>query len=151
MRTVFAVLLAVGCLTLAASANPPTTGGIIAPAYGAYYSQPAGFTQAEAKRVVELLESIDARMARLESAVFEPAEPSPTIQAVASDRCSSCHTPSAAEKKGGGFTLFTGDEAKALRFLSTRELNRVKEAVQSGAMPPGDKLSPAEKSAFSKE
>lgn len=146
-------LLALGLLLLGtAHATPPVP--VVVPYYGATYGTPGGFSAADAKRVVELLESIDRRLAAIEERT--PGAPAavkakgPDLTAVARQHCAACHTPAKADGAGGGFILFAADDAKALKPLSGREKTRIAEAVQSGTMPPGDrkKLTAVEKAAF---
>lgn len=136
-------------LIASATATPPT----VVPYYGATFGTPGGFSAADAKRVVELLESIDRRLEALEqrqAAGPAPLRKGPDLLAVAKASCAACHTPSKADAVGGGFILFASDKADALKPLSARERGRITESVQSGTMPPDGrkKLTPAEKSAF---
>jgi len=128
--------------------TPVTAGSVVVPYYGASYGPPNGFSSADAKRVVELLESIDRRLEALEQKGQKSAVVKPDLLTVAKGRCLSCHSPSSADDRGGGFILLSDDKGTALKPLSAREKNRVREAVQSGTMPPNRKLDPAEKSAF---
>ena len=149
--TRFLAILGLGCVLLAtahATPNPP----VVVPYYGATYG-PAGLSAADAKRIVELLESIDRRLEAIEAR--QPGGPlplkkGPDLTGVAKQHCAACHTPKSADAKGGGFILFADDQAAALKPLSGREKTRITEAVQAGTMPPGDrkKLTPAERSAF---
>lgn len=150
------VLFAAAALAVAtarpARSDPPyhaaAPAAVQVPYYGAVYGQPGGFSAADAKRVVELLESIDKRLAVLETKAGPVAAKAPDPAAVARARCAGCHVPKSAEAKGGGFILFADDKAGALKPLSARERARVREAVEGGTMPPNGKLSPAERSAF---
>lgn len=143
-------LLALGAiLVTAAHATPP----VVVPYYGATYGTPGGFSAAEAKRVVELLESIDRRLEAIEAKqAGGPAavKKGPDLVAIAKANCAACHTPAKSDKAGGGFILFADDQAVALKPLSGREKTRITESVQAGTMPPDGrkKLTPAEKSAF---
>jgi hypothetical protein len=145
-------LLALGLLLLGtAHANPPVP--VVVPYYGATYGTPGGFSAADAKRVVELLESIDRRLAAIEERTGGPVPikaKGPDLTATARTHCAACHTPAKADGSGGGFILFAADDGKALKPLSGREKTRVAEAVQAGTMPPADrkKLTAAEKAAF---
>lgn len=140
-------LVACGLLAFA-HATPPA----VVPYYGATYGTPGGFSAADAKRVVELLESIDRRLEALEQRQAGgpvPLRKAPDLLGVAKAGCAACHTPAKADTAGGGFILFADEKAGALKPLSARERTRITEAVQSGTMPPGPKkLTPAEKSAF---
>lgn len=157
MRTATALaLFAAGAAVLCAAAppvacNPPPA---VVPAYGSkieYATGQAGVSSAaDAKRMIELLESIDQRLAGIEAKTVGPvaAKKGPDLFAVARAKCAACHTPAKSEAKGGGFILFADDAPGGLKPLSVREKARVKEAVQSGTMPPNAKLTPAERSAF---
>ena len=142
------LLFAAGVCFLVASVRPVTSSQpVVVPYYGAAYGG-GGMSAADGKRVVELLESIDARLSRIETAGgIKPAaklDPLP----VAKTKCAACHTQTVAEAKGGGFILFADDGATALKPLSAREKTRIKESVQSGTMPPAKPLSASEKAAF---
>lgn len=159
MRLVTALtLFLAGVALLLGTACPvaSTDRTTVVPYYGATYGTPGGFSAAEAKRVVELLESIDRRLEAIEQKTGNgpPAAnlkaKGPDLAAVAKTHCAACHTPTKAEASGGGFILFAGGDAKALKPLSGREKTRVTEAVVGGTMPPDGrkKLTPAERSAF---
>lgn len=109
------------------------------------YGQPGALTKADVVRIIELLESIDRNTA---PAAAKAVKAGPDKQAVARANCAACHTPAKADKAGGGFILFADDKASALKPLSARERTRVKEAVESGEMPPNRKLTPADKTAL---
>lgn len=150
--SLFLACVAALCATghTATSTYPPsqTTGGVVVPYYGAAYGQ-SNTSQADNKRIIELLESIDRRMESLESRAGGPlALKRPDPLPVAKSKCVACHTPGKAEAKGGGFILFADDAASALKPLNAREKNLVKQAIQSGAMPPQGKLNAAEKAVF---
>lgn len=147
-RTLALLALGLALIVTTAHATPP----VVVPYYGATYGTPGGFSAADAKRVVELLESIDRRLESIEQRT--PGGPAavrkgPDLFAIAKANCAACHTQATAEKSGGGFVLFEKDE-KSLRSFGAREKTRITEAVQSGAMPPDGrkKLSPADKAAF---
>lgn len=151
VRAAAALFLAAGLTAIAAA--PASSQSVVVPYNAAVYGQPGGFTAADAKRVVELLESVDRRLEALEKAAGGAAvrqAPGAELLAVAARHCAACHTPAAGDAKGGGFILFAGDDLAALKPLGSRERIRVKEAVLSGQMPPPSrpKLSPAEKRAF---
>lgn len=165
MRTLTCLLLifagvAVLCASShTANSNPPVVAApaVTAPAYGSavpyFLGNSGGMSQADAKRMIELLESIDANQKRTNELL--EAKGGPLAQKakvdplpIAKAKCATCHTPGKAEAKGGGFILFADDQATALKPLNAREKVRVKESVQSGSMPPQAKLSSAEKSAF---
>ena len=139
--------LALALIVTSAHATP-----VVVPYYGATYGTPGGFSAADAKRVVELLESIDRRLEAIEQRQAWPAplKKGPDLLALSKANCAACHTPAKADKAGGGFILFADDAATALKPLSGREKTRVTEAVQAGTMPPDGrkKLTPAERSAF---
>ena len=143
-------LLGLG-LTLLATAAHATPVPVVVPYYGATYGTPGGFSAADAKRVVELLESIDRRLEAIEQRQPGPAplKKGPELAAIAKANCAACHTPAAADAKGGGFSLFERDE-KSLRQFGAREKVRIVDAVQGGTMPPDGrkKLTPTERSAF---
>lgn len=147
----FIALQVLGLALVLAAAAHATPVPVVVPYYGATYGTPGGFSASDAKRVVELLESIDRRLEAIEQrqAGPVPLKKSPEVYAVAKSHCAACHTQATAEKSGGGFVLFERDE-KSLRLLGAREKTRIVEAVQAGTMPPDGrkKLTPAERSAF---
>lgn len=156
------ILCAAGTALVLAAARPaestppaaqyPTAAPVVVPYYGAAYGQPGGFSPAEAKRVVELLESIDRRLEAIEAKQGAPAaqKKGPDLFTVAKTNCAACHTPAKADAKGGGFILFADEQPTALKPLSGREKVRIVEAVRGGAMPPEGrkKLTADEKAAF---
>lgn len=123
------------------------------PFYAATYGEPGGFSKADARRVLELLESMDKRLDSIDQKTGTGGPLSVKkgldLLTVAKSRCLNCHTESKAESKGGGFILFSDETGSALKPLSSREKVRIKEAVQSGTMPPNKKLDAEERSAFS--
>lgn len=129
-----------------------STAGVVVPFYAATYGEPGGFSKADAKRVLELLESIDRRLESVDQKTGAgplPIKKGLDLLTVAKTRCLSCHTEAKAEGKGGGFILFSDETGSALKPLSSREKVRIKEAVQSGTMPPNRKLDVEERAAFS--
>lgn len=145
-----ALMLGTAC-PVASTPSPPVT----VPYYGATYGAPGGFSAAEAKRVVELLESIDKRLEAIEAKTGAGAPVNlkakgPDLAAVAKTHCAACHTPGRAEKEGGGFILFAADDGKSLKPLSGREKTRIVDEVQAGTMPKDGrkKLTATEKAAF---
>lgn len=153
--TLFAagVALMLGSAQPAASTQPSQiTGGVIVPYYGAAYGGSGGVSSADAKRMVELLESIDKRLESIEAKTAPAGFAKPAAKldllATAKAKCLNCHTQAKADAKGGGFILFSDEAGSGLKPLNAGEKVRVKQAVQSGAMPPNVKLTPAEKSAF---
>lgn len=148
LATALALFLA-GCALVLASGRPAhSTPPVVVPYYGATYGG-GGITAADGKRIVELLQSIDDRLARAEAAAGGKAasvriDPFPVAKA----KCASCHTPGQAEAKGGGFILFADNTPAALKPLSAREKKNIKDAVLGGTMPPNAKLSAAEKAAL---
>jgi len=149
--TRFTALLGLG-LALVVTTAHATPVPVVVPYYGATYGTPGGFSAAEAKRVVELLESIDRRLEAIEARQGGPVplKKGPDLLALGKANCAACHTPTKADKSGGGFILFADDAATGLKPLSGREKTRITEAVQAGTMPPDGrkKLTPAERSAF---
>lgn len=154
MRLLTASLFLTACIAgILASSRPaasttPTqlSGGIVVPYYGAAYGGSDGISQADAKRMLELLAQIE-RNTRPREGLAQPAAKLDQL-AVAKTKCIACHTPARADAKGGGFILFGDEEGKAFVPLSGRARTRIKEAVLSGVMPPSGKLSAAEKAAF---
>lgn len=147
----YVLALAFGLVACGLIASAHATPPAVVPYYGATFGTPGGFSATDAKRVVELLESIDRRLEALEQRQAGgpvPLKKVPDLLAVAKASCAACHTPAKADAVGGGFILFADDKAGALKPLSARERTRITEAVQSGTMPPVKKLTPAEKSAF---
>ncbi|MBN9523689.1 hypothetical protein J0H58_35120 [bacterium] len=150
-RVVAALLFAAVAAVVAGSARPGASqpgasqpGAV--PSQTAHYQPPVALSKADAARldrVIELLESIERNTAPARAVKAGPDRP-----AVAKTRCAGCHTPAKADKAGGGFILFGDDKATTLKPLSARERTRVKEAVESGAMPPDRALTPAERSAL---
>lgn len=144
LATALALFAAGTALVLAAARPGASSQPVVVPYYGAAYGGGGG----DGKRVVELLESIDARLARLEAAGgIKPAAKADPLP-VARAKCAGCHTPAASEGKGGGFILFADDTAVTLKPLSARERTRIKESVQGGTMPPTKPLGAADKAAF---
>lgn len=144
----FLALLAVIAIVAIAQSQPtPVT---VQPAYGGAPYQLLGaqgpWSEKDARRAMALLESIDKRLAAIETQT--PPKPRADILPIAKQRCAACHTPAKAEDKGGGFILFASDLADVLKPLSAREKSRIKESVIGGTMPPNGKLSQAEQSAF---
>lgn len=161
MRLATALLLFAAGVTLMmgsaqpAASTPPSqiTGGAIVPYYGAAYGSSGGMSAADSKRMLELLESIDKRLEAIEAKTAGTGLAKPAAKldplAVAKAKCLNCHTQAKADAKGGGFILFSDDAGSGLKPLNAGEKVRVKQAVQSGSMPPGQtKLSATEKAAF---
>ncbi len=140
--------------SIAVASTPPAQTYSV-PAYGGVplqlLGQQPGLSAADAKRIIELLESIDRRLEAIEAKTGGPV---PLLQKkvellpVAKAKCAACHTPSKADAKGGGFVLFANDDATVLQFLKADAKRAVKQAVQDGSMPKNGKLTAEEKSAF---
>lgn len=157
MRTAALLALALGVGALTVRADPPA---VVTPSYGAALpiGLPYALSAADSKaqrdhqeRLISLLESMDRRLANLEAAagVKQAATRQDQQAALLVAKCASCHTPAAAEKKGGGFELFDAD-GRTPRRLDARSQNRVKQSVVDGTMPPEGRapLSPSEKALF---
>lgn len=132
--------------------QPPAT--VVVPYNGAQVGGKDAWTGDDVRRMLAYLKSMDERLERIESG---PARaPGAIVQldplkvATGPGLCVNCHAPSVAAAKGGDFTLFANDEGTAFKPFSAREKSKIKDAVESGQMPPPakGKLSPAEKAAF---
>lgn len=132
--------------------QPPAT--VIVPYNGASVDPKQPWSGDDVRRMLGYLKSMDERLANIESG---PARAPGTLTqldplkvATGPGLCITCHTPSAAPIKGGDFALFANDEGTGFKPFSAREKARIKDAVESGQMPPPakGKLSPAEKAAF---
>lgn len=158
-RTIAAVVLTAGVVVLAARypaagqhAYPPAATSAVVPYNVATYGPPGGATPADVRKGLELLASMDKRLEAIEGKLggVKAASPGVELVAVAKKYCASCHTPAKAEKAGGGFELFRDDAAERLRGFSPGERAKIKDVVQRGFMPPGERARPegAEKAAF---
>lgn len=133
-------------------AGQPATA--LVPYNGAAVDGKPSWTGDDVRRTIAFLKSIDERLAAIEAGPARApgalTQLSPLKVATTSGLCVNCHTPAATDAKGGGFVLFTDDAGTAFRPLSARDKVKIKDAVESGQMPPPAKgrLSPAEKAAF---
>lgn len=151
--TRFVTLGALNCVLVAAliAGRSDGQGSAVVPYYGAAYGPAGGFTPADAKRVVELLESVDRRLAAIEARAGGAAQPSAvkalTREAVARQHCFRCHSAEKADEKGDGFAMFAAD-GSLLKFKPFEE-NRINQTVQEGSMPKtGPRPSPEERAVF---
>jgi len=157
MRTAALLALAIGVGALTVRADPPA---VVTPSYGAALpiGLPYALSAADSKaqrdyqeRLISLLESMDRRLANLEAAagVKQAATRQDQQAALLVAKCAACHTPAAAEKKGGGFELFEAD-GRTPRRLDARSATRVKQSIVDGTMPPEGRppLTVPEKSLF---
>lgn len=146
-RTPYLVLL-MGLCALAASsnANPPA---VVVPKTVVDYRPLGagdGLSPAKVERIIELLESIDANT-RAPAAAGEAAEPD--VATVIRTKCASCHRPAV---KKGRIALVATDDGSVPNVLTEEAVAKVKQAVDTGHMPPPEAkaLTPAEKKSFRK-
>lgn len=173
MRILTCLALFLAGVSLVCAASPPakstqygvTGGAVVVPYYGATYGTPGGFSQADAKRMLELQEAtLEAQRQSLDEQrltneylrALATKQGAPIPQAalkkpvdlltVAKKHCAECHTPAKAK---GDFILFADDAGSALKPLSANEKKRIVDEVRSGLMPKGrPPMSAEEKSAF---
>ena len=138
----------------AAEANPPgPPASVVVPYNGASVGDKQPWTGDDVRRMLGLLKSMDERLGNIEAGPRAPGALTlidPLKVATGTGLCITCHTPTASEAKGGGFILFANDEGTAFKPFSAREKVKIRDAVESGQMPPPakGKLSPGEKAAF---
>lgn len=143
MKRYTAAALVLGLFALAVWANPPAAVAPVqvVPAYGTAYQPPGQHDDvlAELKLLVAELRGLRADVAELKQLAGGPQAPAAQKKAdplaVVRAGCAGCHSPAAAEARGGGFALFADDGA-TLAPLSAREKARASARVKSGSMPP---------------
>lgn len=129
-----------------ANANPPAypaptypgVGTAVVPVVTAVYTPESGQSADIAAAIRELTAEVRQLRAEL-AAVRQPAVALPLKAAadplaIATRNCSACHSPKAAEDKGGGFALFT--DGGQFAPLSARDRQRAAARVSNGSMPP---------------
>ncbi len=130
-------------------AGPVVTAQV--PYQAAVYGGNPGLSPDQAKELLSLLRSIDAKLSDIEDKIA-PGAAKVVLKTdplkVAAAKCAACHVPGKADTKGGGYLLFADDSAKAFRLLGGRDKKRISEAVETGTMPPSGPLSAAEKAHF---
>jgi hypothetical protein len=141
------------------------TGGYRALLYGAGFAG-AQITPDDFAYLIRLSEEIVANGRETNTLLRQgPAAPkqasgeiTPAVRlAAAKKNCISCHTPAAAEGKGGGYIMFADDAGSALKPVSFKDRQRESELVNRRVnvtkdMPPEGRPRPApdESQAFSK-
>lgn len=133
--------------------QPPAT--VVVPYNGATTGGgKEAWTGDDVRRALSYLKSLDERMANIEAgpnrAPGQLVALDPLKIATGEGLCYTCHTPAVADTKGGSFILFANDEATAFKPLNSKERTKVRDAVETGQMPPPAKakLSVQQKAAF---
>jgi len=149
--TRFVTLGALNCLLVAAliAGRGGGQSPVVVPYNAAAYGGPSPVTAADVRKALDLLESMDRRLASIEAkgGAAPAAVRAADLAAVAKQHCFRCHGPEAADAKGDGFQMFAADGS--MLKLKPFEMNRIRQTVLEGSMPKtGPKPTPAERAVF---